>query len=477
MKKYQNFLFEADDKKNKKEPPPGLKMIFSKKFRGVLENIMSLKSSNISKRLLELENSDQVFDLSYIDVVEGEEDGISYLQSNRAERFKNENKPDEEYWTSKSRVKTKIGRFIKQMFGEKFNEVNIEKFVNKYKTMAKEESEAKFFDIVDKDDIIYWYNHRNYANLLGTMGSSCMSGDEAGRYLGIYSKNPNKCKLLILKNEDEKIKGRALIWMLSEPKDKIFMDRVYTNNDSDVGLFINYARKEGWLYKDQQKYGETDIVEDGKKRDVKMHIVLDDTDFDRYPYVDTLRYYYPKLSTIANHHKFDDECYTLTDTEGYYEEYGDRDYDEDYIPQMVWDGYRNEEISEIDAQWCEPDQAYCNRNDAIRIFNNQYCFPHSKNVVHSDYQNRLYSKKDCVWSKPLNSWILSRYAVDVYHDPDKKSPPDKVHRFELNKTIGNVGEDWFDIDLLDIVDTKKLTKNGKTTTVNTFELKSKDKDF
>jgi len=141
---------------------------------------------------------------------------------------------------------------------------------------------------------------------------------------------------------------------------------------------------------------------------------------------------------------------------------------------MVYDEYNDQDIRESEAVWCDLDGAYCHRDDAIRLaYNGTWSFPESDKIVDCEYNNKTYAKKDCVFSEPLNSWIWDKYAVDVYHDKDKTQPPDKIHRFELNKTIGKVGDDYYDIDLLNVVDSKKVPgkKGGKFKTVNTYEFK------
>jgi hypothetical protein len=474
LKKYFDYLIkEADvaEKGERKVKQPDQKMIFSDRFKKVLTDIQNIKQSNVSKRLLELEKSSQLFDISYIDV---EEDGenISFLQSSRIERLKKENKPIDEFWTTKMRVKQKIGRFIKFVL-PKFSDDAIQKFAKKYKAVLKESEEAENFELVDGDQIVYWYDARNYESDYGSMGASCMSGGDCGRFLSIYRNNPNQCKMLILKSADgEKIKGRALVWKLSEPKDVIFMDRIYTNSDDDEMLFTNYAKKEGWYYKNEQKYGGTHIIIPGKgSEEIDMSVILENINFDFYPYVDTLRYFYPDTKTMSTDEDLEGKKYTLTDTEGHYEEY--RYENGEFNDPMVWDGYNQEEIPESRATWCRYDNAYCATEDAIRLpYNNEFAFPQSPNIIYSEYTKKWYAKEDCVFSKTLNSWLWKKYAVEVYHDRDKRQS-DTTHRFELNKTIGKVGEDYYDIDLLVPLETKKVPGKvaGKVKTEVTYGFK------
>lgn len=469
--KYKDFLLkEADQpiasKGEKKSKPPDQKMILSDKFRKVLIEIQNMKQSNISKRLLELESSDRLFDFSYVDI-DDEGENITFLQSNRIERLKSEGKPIEYYWTSKMRTPQKTGRFIKQMLST-FSDDSIQKFLKKFKTIVKESGDDVNFELVEGDDIVYWYDQRNYDSENGTLGSSCMSGPEAGRYLNCYRNNPNQCKLLILKCKNDKIRGRALVWKLTKPKDKIFMDRVYVNSDDDEMLFTNYAKKQGWYCKEAQKYGETGTIIPGSvSRVIDLDVVLDNVDFNLYPYVDTLRYFYRDEKLMSSSDRYGNFI-TLTDTEGYYDEYVSPD-EED---PMVWDNYNKQQIPESRATWCRYDAAYIATDDAIRLSTGDYAFPKSPHIVFSDYTKKWYPKEECGFSKPLNTWIWNKYLVDVYHDKDKVSPPDKTHRFELNKTIGKVGDNYYDIDILYAKESKKTVGlDGKVKTDVKYDFK------
>lgn len=483
LKKYFQYLKESGESEEKAEKgekcrkEPDKKLILSDKFRSVLIAIQNMKSSNISKRLLELESPscDKLFDISYIDI-DKDGENITYLQSGRIDRLKKEGKPESEFWSSKMRMKQKIGRFITQLSTNKkipkYSNESIEKFAKKFKAIIRESQEEINFELVEGNDIIYWYDCRNYFSDDGTLGNSCMSGPEAGRYLNLYRNNPDQCKLLILKENEDKIKGRALVWKLSNPKGKIFMDRVYTNNDDDEVVFCNYAKKQGWYYKDRQIYGDAYIVVPGEgSKNIDMEVVLNNTDFIYYPYCDTFRYFYPDIKTLKSSPSGKKDYYTLTDTQGHYEEW----VDENEEDPMIYDAYNKQEIPERRAVWCRYDNAYCASEDAIRLeYNGEYAFPNSPNIVFSEYKKKWYAKEDSVFSKPLNSWVWNKYAVDVYHDKEKKIPPDKIHRFELNKSIGKIGDDYYDIDLLNPISIKKVPikgKPGKTKTEVTYGFK------
>ena len=101
----------------------------------------------------------------------------------------------------------------------------IKKFNNAVK--SKRENIFKDFKIVKDEDIRKYYLYESYESDNHTLGGSCMRYEKCQKYLDIYVKNPEVCQLLILKSDDDKdkIKGRALIWKLTNGE--YYMDRIY----------------------------------------------------------------------------------------------------------------------------------------------------------------------------------------------------------------------------------------------------------
>ncbi len=223
---------------------------------------------------------------------------------------------------SKNRQELKIGRAVRSLLtsaGSEFTDSQIEEFVNLYKaTMDKVGGKFLLFEIVEGDRIPYWYDEDNYKGSGGTLGSSCMS-DVPSSYFNIYEENPDVCKLIILKSEedDSKIVARALLWKLTNGK--LFMDRIYTNNDSDVNLFREYAKENNISYKNLNNSSNylTLVNPDGSEEsNIGLTVQLEDTRHDEYPYMDTLKWYNPAtgiLTSIENN-----SWYFLEDTDGGY---------------------------------------------------------------------------------------------------------------------------------------------------------------
>ena len=66
----------------------------------------------------------------------------------------------------------------------------------------------------------------------------CLIRIRCQKYLDIYVMNPEVCRLLILKDEEneDKIRARALVWKLDD--DSFFMDRIYYTEQHEIDIFI-----------------------------------------------------------------------------------------------------------------------------------------------------------------------------------------------------------------------------------------------
>lgn len=234
---------------------------------------------------------------------------------------------------SQNRQFIRVGRGIRALLSKsnyKFSDSEIEQFVNKYKSAWDAYNDIfRKFELVNGEQIAYWYNYRNYKESKGPLGSSCMRAVDE-EYFNIYVNNPDKCSLLILKSDDDtKIKGRALVWKLDTPN-VTFMDRIYTNHDSDVELFKQYAYKNGWYHKPQQSSSDDSTImgQDGERKESVLMIRLKTERqgrYDRYPYLDTLKYFVQSTGELSTNRNTSGKI-TLEDTGGYYSEYNSCDH-------------------------------------------------------------------------------------------------------------------------------------------------------
>jgi hypothetical protein len=207
-----------------------------------------------------------------------------------------------------NRTEIKIGRFIKRLFGDKFTDSEIEKFVNKWKSIS--ESDTNKFELwhdIPKayKSINYHFSESGHSVLM----NSCMNDVP---FVGFYS--GCDVQVLVLLDKDDKILGRSLIW--NDYQDRKIMDRVYYTYDKDYWKFINYAKSNGLYFKDGD---DVVLKEGGEKLKTKVRV----PDVFRYygdglPYMDT--FYYVQGEWAYNYEN-PGRTFFLRDTEGGYEEY------------------------------------------------------------------------------------------------------------------------------------------------------------
>lgn len=231
-------------------------------------------------------------------------------------------------WTT-SRNPIKVGRLVQSILntsGIKVTPQQIEQFVNLYKSTFDVINDAfAKFRLVNGSDIAFWYDSSNYESMDSTLGNSCMA-DVDSNFFDIYVTNSKVCSLLILFSDggsikdgqytSRKIKGRALVWKTNEGD--TFMDRIYTNHDSDVSLFKQYAENQGWWFKTKQNSDTEFSVSNGKtqKSMVVYTVSLEESEFSDYPYVDSLSYINLSSKMISNSAMEIDANYMMNDTGG-----------------------------------------------------------------------------------------------------------------------------------------------------------------
>lgn len=225
----------------------------------------------------------------------------------------------------------KIGRLVRSVLTAakiEFTDKEIEDFVNSYKSAYDVINNAFLkFRLVKGDDIAYWYIRDNYESDESTLGNSCMAGVPKD-FFDIYVNNEN-CSLLILQSDNgviqdgkyvaRKIKGRALVWTTEQGD--IFMDRIYTNNDSDVALFQRYAFEQGWYSKSSQNSSQSFNVTNGViSKSPEYTVKLTKSRFEHYPYVDSLAYINFTDKIISNSPATIEAEGEMNNTEGYYDD-------------------------------------------------------------------------------------------------------------------------------------------------------------
>lgn len=203
----------------------------------------------------------------------------------------------------------KIGRFVRALLTDldvSFSDKEIEDFVNSYKSILKYSKDGlSNFEIVSGDKIKKYYYVNNYIPG-GDLANSCMKHKRCQKYFDIYTKNPDVCQLLILKDSDDnsKIQGRALIWKTNKG---MYMDRIYSTSQFIDKLFLKYADEQNWITYNEGK-------NENKNDDLKVKINF--LKFKYYPYMDTFDHLYYKRGFLAMNDNSTGKHWELSNTNG-----------------------------------------------------------------------------------------------------------------------------------------------------------------
>jgi hypothetical protein len=319
---------------------------------------------------------------------------------------------------SKSRSDIKLGKFINAVLPGKYTPKEIEDFTNKFKANLNKVGEN--FELVSGSDISFWYDKENYAEMKGTLGSSCMASKKG--IFELYIDNPEVCKLLILE-EDGKLLGRALIWKLNsldyygkdntdESIDIWFMDRQYTIKDSDIQKFRNYAKESGWIWKaNNNHHSLSEVYINDSVKNVEMSVSVKNKKYNRFPYMDTFRRFDPETCILYNDDNKDEDLagnYILDNTNGGYAT----------VERGIWSEWDSERIPEEFAVWSEWVESYIHEDRVIWVHHgdqeHQGPYPEDHDDLAWDgWSEEWLNVADAVWSESYDYHLKSSEALKV----------------------------------------------------------------
>lgn len=284
--------------------------------------VFAQKDSIIAALLLQGNESHIKDEGNYIKCESSEVDVVSYLPKSKYEKV-------EIPW-SNSRIKIKVGRFIKKFLTE-FSEINfhvdasaIEKFVNLYKSyFSRDLSKLK---IVEGEEILRYYLEDNYhvmnGSTCGTLWNSCMRQRTRNKFMKLYAKNPDKVKMLVFFSDDDKVRARALLWYgvkdhKNSEKEYKFMDRIYYYYDHDVNFFKDWAKQNGYLTKWEQSAKSQMYFDEGIGEPVRknLYVTLENYDMSYYPYLDTFKFFSFNRGRFSNSESYNFD-YILVQSNG-----------------------------------------------------------------------------------------------------------------------------------------------------------------
>lgn len=405
------------------------RIIYSVKFRTLLKSVAdkankdaATKSFNIAAHLLNIENradykdtftlidvTDKNDTLSMINIsrinraISHDPDILSFIDSipqelrvdhiiSHASHGSNNINWIDKLWNSQ-RTDVKVGRYSKRVLTSvaklTIKDSDIETFVNLYKSSFDYEKGLKDrLEIVSGDTIREWYYEDTYQSGGGSLNNSCMRYKKCQIYFDIYTKNPEVCQMLILKNESGKLIARALIWKLIDGR--TYMDRIYTVNDSDSNIFRDYAAEKGWPHYTNHRG--------------TLEVQLKKEEYNKFPYMDTFTSYNKETNILINDEMRGEsnDWYILQNTDGSYSNGGG-----------VYSEYHGEYINEEEAIWCENINSYVYQDDAIWLEYRQEWAGPSDDIVWSEYQQESYYRDDASFSDCMSSWLYNEDMINI----------------------------------------------------------------
>jgi hypothetical protein len=249
--------------------------------------------------------------INFISISDSDRTKISYLTDDRMKKVADSDTDD--YWTTSSRFHCKAGAFISKLFKD-ISSKEVEKFANLYKTIVNKKEFT--FEIVKGDDIRKYYHYDFHESNSGSLGNSCMRYDRCQKFFDLYVDN-NVASMLLIKNPDGKLIGRAILWDFDGNK---VMDRIYTVQDDEYQHFFKkWAKDNGYLFKTKQNWNNT-IKFDSKTSenvDYEFGIQLKKWRYSYYPYLDTFKWIDVKTGVLTNYKPVDcSNVYVISNADG-----------------------------------------------------------------------------------------------------------------------------------------------------------------
>jgi hypothetical protein len=458
VKDFNDFIFDLmlEAEKPKFHGVTELPFVLSLRLKQLLTKI----NHPIAKRLIETDKQREDKKITFVDLSDEADNKFSIINSNKAydnfiDAYKevdlnldvmdvkrkmddmiNFTASDNSKIINKNRADVKIGSFIGKVYPKEFKQGgdpgnDIESFVQAViaKRKSSDDIEERF-KLVNGQDIVKYYYSGNYdvknpdddTPVHGsTLASSCMRYDYCADYVSFYANNKDVSLLVLMSDVDgkeDKIVGRAIVWKLSQPSGRTFMDRIYFRYESDMAMFKQYAEKQGWLHKASQNMRAfTNVVDtrDGSSQHRDLRTLPTFKTNDYYPYMDTLKYFHIDDGYLTNDDDDDKkgEVIFLEDTDGGYEAMGE---------QGRYIDYYGRNMDEDDLIYCEYGGDYRTVDDAIWLeqygdyATEEYI---ENNLVWSDYYEQYLDPDESIFSEYHDDYILNEDAIDIYQNADE----------------------------------------------------------
>jgi len=199
----------------------------------------------------------------------------------------------------------KVGKFLKKIKAS-YNPSEIEKFVIAYKSIFLEKESEPF--VIDGENLRNAFHIKNIAAEVGDYATNCMRYESSQEFLDLFVENKESVSAVVLKNEQDKILARALLWNTDDGN--IVMDRVYAVDISWKSVLHKWANKNGYYYRakdDTKPFNSNKFMYNGSEVTKAFTITLKKHNFKTYPYLDT--FFYLSEDGILSNVSFSDKSY------------------------------------------------------------------------------------------------------------------------------------------------------------------------
>jgi hypothetical protein len=380
----------------------------------------------------------QMLNTSEINYLTFRNDGtISYLPNGKELKYNADGD-----WSREGRQNGKASKVIRKIFlpstikANFFKDTDFELFANLYK--AKGDESKTTFKIHSHEEIADVYCCEREHKEGSSLTQSCMNDDRG--YLEMYT-HCKSLELLAMYNGKGELCGRALIWLLQDGRK--FMDRIYTTQEHNYQLFLDYAKDNKWIRKEYYRtydYKNKFVDTTNDKFFEAIFQINTPTEFCEYPYIDTFSY--GKDGYLTNDENIRKYIYNYTD--------GTRKddmiecpinqcrYNRDEMIMVDRGRYRGYMIHENEAVEINNETYWRNDDDIVEV-GGEYYNRHDGEVCYVDMYDEWYLSDDCVEDTD-GEYILREEAFEVDGDYYHEDNVEEVTAYIINGQLVNADD-------------------------------------
>jgi hypothetical protein len=218
-------------------------------------------------------------------------------------------------------------------------------------------------------------------------------------YFDIYVKNPEVCKLLILKSniDPSKISARALLWTIDNSSkgydNELYLDRIYYVNKEDIEIYYNWCKKNGVKF----AYDNYRMGSEIKALKYSAEVNLGEHEYETFPYIDTFGYYDPEDHRLVQDEDYSQDVYKVQQTDG------------SFIPlsERVFSEREGDYLHRDDAEYCEDINDWIRNSDAVYLEYKDIYVSNDASTVYSKETEKHYYMGDSDYSECMDDWLCS----------------------------------------------------------------------